>query len=83
MDDFAGNRSDFDSNIINLINIYPTIKVIIMSRTPIPRETTYESIKDLIEVKELPPLDDEESFDLIRNYCQRKIYEDLEGLKKP
>ncbi len=53
-----------------------------MSRAAIPKETAYESIKDLIEIKDLPPLNDEESFDLIRNYCQRKIYEDLDGLKK-
>lgn len=76
IDGIMNSKGEFDWNIINLINIYQNIKVVLISRNPI-RVEDYQTIKDIVVLKEVPPLDEDESVDFVINNCEREIYKDI------
>lgn len=70
-------KNEISSNIINLISIFNQLKILMVSRKPIQTEE-YEQIKDMVLVKDLPPMSDEEAVELIQCYCRREIYRDAQ-----
>ena len=54
----------------------PNLKVMLVSRQEINIEQ-YLKIKDSIVKKEIPPLDYDESYDLIISNCKRSLLSDL------
>jgi hypothetical protein len=73
---------NFSSNIINLINIYNGLKILLISRKQV-KDENYEQIKNALVVKEVPPMNDNEAIDLIQSYCGREIYKDVQNNRMP
>lgn len=55
-----------------MLTVYEKMRIIVISRN----ELNFEN-NDLLLIKNLPPLTDEESVDLIQSNCERQIMEDL------
>jgi hypothetical protein len=70
-------KNEISSNIINLISIFSQLKILMISRKPMLTDG-YEQIKDMVLVKDLAPMSDEEAVDLIQCYCRREIYRDAQ-----
>ena len=57
-------KNEISCNIINFLSIYNDLKILMVSRRPIPIED-YSQIQHMVVIKEVPPLNDEEAVDLI------------------
>jgi hypothetical protein len=55
-----------------LLTVYEKMRIIVISRNELKLENA-----ELLLIKNLPPLTDEESVDLIQSNCERQIMEDL------
>jgi len=55
-----------------LLTVYKNMRIIVISRNELKLDNM-----DLLLIKNLPPLTDEESVDLIQSNCERQIMEDL------
>jgi hypothetical protein len=81
VDSMMQNKSKFDWDVINLINLYKNMKIIVVTREEIDLKL-FEKVKEGLVTKELPPLDIEESIDLVLSNCHRLITEDFKGVLK-
>ena len=76
VESIINNKGEFDWNIVNLLKVYENMRIIVISRNELKYDDM-ESVEDLLLVKQLAPLTDEESVDLIQSNCERQIMEDL------
>jgi len=64
VESIINNKGEFDWNIVNLLKVYENMRIIVISRNELKYDDM-ESVEDLLLVKKLSPLTDEESVDLI------------------
>ncbi len=71
-DALINNKGEFNWTIVNLLNMYENMRIILISRNEIKFESI-ESIKNMFMIKHMPPLNDEEAVDIIRSNCERDL----------
>ena len=64
VESIINNKGEFDWNIVNLLKVYENMRIIVISRNELKYDDM-ESVEDLLLVKKLSILTDEESVDLI------------------
>jgi hypothetical protein len=64
VESIINNKGEFEWNIVNLLKIYENMRIIVISRNELKYDDM-ESVEDLLLVKKLSILTDEESVDLI------------------
>jgi hypothetical protein len=72
VESIINNKGEFDWSIVNLLTVYENMRIIVISRNELKLDNV-----DLLLIKYLPPLTDEEAVDLIQSNCERQIMEDL------
>ena len=75
-DSLITNKAEFNWSIANMLTQYESMRIVLISRNQIKFEAI-ESIKGLLMIKQMPPLTDEESLDLIISNCQRDLLQPI------
>jgi hypothetical protein len=69
-DSLITNKAEFNWSIANMLTQYESMRIVLISRNQIKFEAI-DSIKGLLMIKQMPPLTDDESLDLIVSNCKR------------
>lgn len=79
VDDILMNKSQFDWNVLSLVDLYKNLKLIIVSRKQMQIEQ--HKMNNQLVAHELEPLSEDEAVDLVLNNCERNIEEEIIQLK--
>jgi hypothetical protein len=74
-DSLINNKAEFNWSIASMLTLYESMRIVLISRNQIKYEAI-ESIKGLLMIKQMPPLTDDESIDLIFSNCKRDLSQD-------
>ncbi len=80
VDLLIADKREFNWSIVNLLNMYENMRVILISRNEI-KSDHLKGENSLLMIKHMPPLTDEESVDLILSTCERELLDDLKNKK--